>query len=117
MNLLRGNPPGKKESDTTIDCVSRVRKKLEDLHEIVRKRVDIKSSQIFSKPGIIKKPGKYNLMLNKRFDFIILVEKRGKLLCYKVVRKVHILLLGNLMMWFTVLGRTEAKIKFFTRIG
>jgi len=28
-----------------MDCVSRVRKKLEDLHEVVRKRVDIKSSQ------------------------------------------------------------------------
>jgi len=45
MDLLRGNPPNKKESDTTVDCVSRIRKKLEDLHEVVRKRVDIKSSQ------------------------------------------------------------------------
>jgi len=45
MDLLRGNPPGKREPSTTIDCINRVRKKLEDLHEIVRKRVDIKSSQ------------------------------------------------------------------------
>jgi len=45
MDLLRGNPPGKREPNTTIDCISRVRKKLEDLHEIVRKRMDIKSSQ------------------------------------------------------------------------
>jgi len=45
MDLLRGNPPGKRELSTTIDYIS-VRKKLEDLHEIVRKRMDIKSSQI-----------------------------------------------------------------------
>jgi len=36
MDLLRGNPPSKRKS---------FRKKLEDLHEIVRKRVNIKSSQ------------------------------------------------------------------------
>jgi len=46
MDLLRGNPPGKMEPSATIDYISRVRKKLEDLHEIIRKRVDIKSSQI-----------------------------------------------------------------------
>jgi len=45
MDLLRGNPPSERELVTTIDCVSRVRKKLEDLHEVVRKRMDIKSSQ------------------------------------------------------------------------
>jgi len=44
IDLLRGNLPGKREPDTT-NCISRVRKKLEDLHKIVRKRVDIKSSQ------------------------------------------------------------------------
>jgi len=45
MDLLRENPPNKREPDTTIDCISRVRKKLEDLHEVVRKRVSIESSQ------------------------------------------------------------------------
>jgi len=45
MDLLRGNPPGERESERTIDYVSRIRKKLEDLHETVRKRIDIKSSQ------------------------------------------------------------------------
>jgi len=45
IDLLRGNPPGEKESNTTIDCINRVRKKLEDFHEVVRKRVNIKSSQ------------------------------------------------------------------------
>jgi len=45
MDLLRGNPPSERESNTTIDGVSRVRKKLENLLEIVRNRVDIKSSQ------------------------------------------------------------------------
>jgi len=37
MDLLRGNLPGKREPNTTIDCISYVRKKLEDLHEIVKK--------------------------------------------------------------------------------
>jgi len=45
MDLLRENPPAKREPDA-IDCISRVRKKLEDLHEVVRKRVNIKFSQI-----------------------------------------------------------------------
>jgi len=45
MDLLRGNPPGKREPDTAIDCIIRVRKKLEDLHAVVKKQVDINSSQ------------------------------------------------------------------------
>jgi len=45
IDLLRGNPPGERESERTIDYISRIRKKLEDLHEAVRKRIDIKSSQ------------------------------------------------------------------------
>jgi len=46
MYLLRENPPAKREPDTAINCISRVRKKLEDLHEVVRKRVNIRSPQI-----------------------------------------------------------------------
>jgi len=42
MNLLRGNPPNKRKS--AIDCIGCIRKKL-DLHKVVRKRMDIKSSQ------------------------------------------------------------------------
>jgi len=45
INFLRGNPPSEKESDTTIDYIRRVRRKLKNLHEVVRKRMNIKSSQ------------------------------------------------------------------------
>jgi len=97
MNLLRGNPPSKRESNTTINCVSRVRKKLEDLHEIVRKLLgnEWTSNLLKLKPGIIKKSGKYNLMLDRRFGFIILVRKREELPNYRVVGRAHILLLEN----------------------
>jgi len=33
------------KGNTIIDCISHVKKKLKDLHKVVRKRVDIKSSQ------------------------------------------------------------------------
>jgi len=84
------------------------------------------------KLGMIKKLGRYNLMLDKRFGFIILVERERERerarerkrereekgpLSYRVVKKAHILLLENSMRWFTVyVGRTEAKIKLFTQI-
>jgi len=43
------------------------------------------------KLDMIKKLERYNLMLNKRFGFIILVGKRGEPLSYKVVGRAHIL--------------------------
>jgi len=33
------------------------------------------SNPLKPKPGMIRKPGKYNLMLDRRFGFIILVER------------------------------------------
>jgi len=45
MDLLRENLPSKRELDMAIDCISRVRKKLEDFHEVIRKRVDIFPNQ------------------------------------------------------------------------
>jgi len=75
------------------------------------------SNLLKPKLGMIRKPGRYNLILDKRFGFIILVGKRGESPSYRVVGKAHILLLENLMMWFTVfVGQTKAKIKLFTRI-
>jgi len=65
MDLLRGNPSSKRESNTTIDCVNRFRKKLEDLHELLEK--EWISNLLKLKPGMIKKRGKYSLMLNRRF--------------------------------------------------
>jgi len=44
---------------------------------------------------MIKKPGKYNLMLDRRFDFIIFLGKKGELPSYRVIGRAHILLLEN----------------------
>ncbi|XP_018398078.1 PREDICTED: uncharacterized protein LOC108776069 [Cyphomyrmex costatus] len=44
IDLLRGNPPKVPEENSFVGYLGKVKKKLEDLHEGVRKKVDIKSS-------------------------------------------------------------------------
>ncbi|XP_018362821.1 PREDICTED: uncharacterized protein LOC108761002 [Trachymyrmex cornetzi] len=45
MDLLRGNPPDEERSDSFEGYSGKVKRRLEELHEDVRKRLDIKSSQ------------------------------------------------------------------------
>ncbi|XP_018367480.1 PREDICTED: uncharacterized protein LOC108763995 [Trachymyrmex cornetzi] len=45
LDLLRGNPPDEERSDSFEGYSGKVKRRLEELHEDVRKRLDIKSSQ------------------------------------------------------------------------
>jgi len=78
--------------------------------------MDIKSSQ--TKTWYDQKARKIQFDVGRKVWFYNPRRKKGEPLSYRVVGRVHILLLENSMTWFTVfVGRTEAKIKLFTQIG
>jgi len=70
VDFFRENPPDMREPDTAKDCISRVRRKLKDPHEVVRKRVDIKSSQTWYD----QKARKVRFSVGQKVDFITLAR-------------------------------------------
>lgn len=57
MDLLRGNPPGLIEADS-IGYLGGVKRKLEEIHENISERVDIRLSRVKTS-GTIKRPSKF----------------------------------------------------------
>ena len=55
IDLLRGNPPKTEGDSSSENYLGKVKRKLEEIHEGVRKQIDIKSSRTKTS-SIISKP-------------------------------------------------------------
>jgi len=90
IDLLRGNFPQKPESEEN-NYVFRLRRKLNEVHEEVRRQLDLSHKEL--KCCMIGKLDDYFSKQDRRFGYSILGELKERRLSYKVIGKVLMRLL------------------------
>lgn len=84
LDLLQGSPPNCNSSETIEEYVQDLRKKLDEIHQKVRKRLNIKS---YRTKGRYDQKGIYFSNSVNKFGYLILVGVRVELQNYRIIGK------------------------------